>query len=195
MNEEKAPSEEPYLLLEVLELNNTDSLLQVIEKHRDVSGVYLGKPVEEISEKFVNFISRLSKLRTQVQVVLKIKMRDILEKLDQVAKELPNVEFVAAVSDLSVLESVKLERISIGFEVFNPYPNISKLRESGVEYLIIPMALLRSRAAKEAEAKKIRIIALNVNSPENYIRSKSLKVYAAVSEKPTIRREAESLGV
>ncbi|MGC8975218.1 MAG: hypothetical protein ACP5KB_03365, partial [Thermoprotei archaeon] len=65
MNEEKAPSEEPYLLLEVLELNNTDSLLQVIEKHRDVSGVYLGKPVEEISEKFVNFISRLSKLRTQ----------------------------------------------------------------------------------------------------------------------------------
>ncbi|MGC8975981.1 MAG: hypothetical protein ACP5KB_07285, partial [Thermoprotei archaeon] len=125
----------------------------------------------------------------------KIKMRDILEKLDQVAKELPNVEFVAAVSDLSVLESVKLERISIGFEVFNPYPNISKLRESGVEYLIIPMALLRSRAAKEAEAKKIRIIALNVNSPENYIRSKSLKVYAAVSEKPTIRREAESLGV
>lgn len=195
MNEEKTLGEEPYLLLEVPELSSADSLLQVIEKHRDVSGVYLGKPIEGVDEKFTSFVSRLSKLRTQIQVVLKIKTRDVLKELDQVAKELPNVGFVAVVNNLSVLESVKLERVGIGFEVLNPYPNISKLRESGVEYLVIPMALLRSRAAREAEAKKIHIITLNVNSPENYVKSKSLKVYAVVSEKPTIKREAESLGV
>mgnify|MGYP001772554674 CR=1 FL=1 len=194
MTEERVRSEEPHLLLEVLELSSTDSLLQVIEKHRDVDGVYLGELVKEVDEKFVSFISGLSKLRTRTYVVLKVKTHDILRKLDQLAREWSNVEFVAVLSDLSVLSSAKYEKLGIGFEVLNPYPNISKLRELGVKYLVIPMALLRSRVAKEAEAKDIRIITLNVNSPENYVKSRSLKVYAVVSEKPTVKREAESLG-
>ncbi|MEO3993590.1 MAG: hypothetical protein QN229_04755 [Desulfurococcaceae archaeon TW002] len=195
MTEEKEVSEEPHLLLEVLDLSSIDPLLQIIEKHRDLSGVYLGKPVEEVDEKFTSLSSGLSKLKTRTHIVLKVKTHEVLEKLDEVARELPNVEFVVIVSDLSILKSVKLERLGIGFEVLNPYPNISKLRELGVRYLVIPMALLRSRIAKEAEAKNIHIITLNVNSPENYIKSRNLKVYAVVSEKPTIKREAESLGI
>lgn len=195
MAEEKETGEEPHLLLDVLDLSSVDSLLQTIEKHKDLSGIYLGKPVEEVDERFTSLVSGLFKLKTRANVVLKVKTHEVLEKLDGVARELPNIEFVVIVSDLSILKSVKLERLSIGFEVLNPYPNVSKLRELGVRYLIIPMALLRSRVAKEAEAKNIRIITLNVNSPENYIKSRNLKVYAVVSEKPTIKREAESLGI
>lgn len=195
MAEEKIVSEEPHLLLEVIEFDDIDSLLQTIERHRDVSGVYLGKPFEEVDEKLMSLVSSLSKLKTRAHVVLRVKTREVLEKLDQVARELPDIEFVAVMNDLSVLGAVKLERLGIGFEVLNPYPNVSKLHELSVKYLIIPMALLRSRIAKEAEAKNIRIITLNVNSPENYIKSRNLKVYAVVSEKPTIKREAESLGI
>ncbi len=195
MAEEKETGEEPHLLLDVLDLSSVDSLLQTIEKHKDLSGIYLGKPVEEVDERFTSLASGLSKLKTRTSVVLKVKTHEVLEKLDGVARELPNVEFVVVVSDLSILKSVKLERLGVGFEVLNPYPNLSKLRELGVRYLIIPMALLRSRIAKEAEAKNIRVITLNVNSPENYIKSRNLKVYAVVSEKPTMKREAESLGI
>ncbi|MEM0086247.1 MAG: hypothetical protein QXZ48_05440 [Zestosphaera sp.] len=195
MAEEKIVSGEPHLLLEVIEFDDIDSLLQTIEKHRDVSGVYLGKPFEEVDEKLMSLVSSLSKLKTRAHVVLRVKTCKVLEKLDQIARELPDIEFVAVMNDLSVLETVKLERLGIGFEVLNPYPNVSKLHELSVKYLIIPMALLRSRIAKEAEAKNIRIIALNVNSPENYIKSRNLKVYAVVSEKPTIKREAEGLGI
>jgi len=187
--------EEPHLLLEVLELSDVNSLLQVIEKHKDLDGVYLGGYVEGVDEKFMKLISGLSALRTQASVVFKVKDRDVLEGLDRVAEKITNVEFVAVLSDLSILGSVKLKKLNVGFEVLNPYPNISKLRELGVKYLVIPMALLRSRIAKEAEAKNVRIITTNVNSPENYIKSRSFKVYAVVSEKPSIKREAESLGI
>ncbi len=187
--------EEPHLLLEVLELSDVNSLLQVIEKHKDLDGVYLGGYVEGVDERFMKLISGLSALRTQASVVFKVKDRDVLEGLDRVAEKITNVEFVAVLSDLSILGSVKLEKLNVGFEVLNPYPNISKLRELGVKYLVIPMALLRSRIAKEAEARNVRIITTNVNSPENYIKSRSFKVYAVVSEKPSIKREAESLGI
>jgi hypothetical protein len=191
----KTLDEEPHLLLEVLELSDVNSLLQVIEKHKDLDGVYLGGYVEGVDERFMKLISGLSALRTQASVVFKVKDRDVLEGLDRVAEKITNVEFVAVLSDLSILGSVKLEKLNVGFEVLNPYPNISKLRELGVKYLVIPMALLRSRIAKEAEARNVRIITTNVNSPENYIKSRSFKVYAVVSEKPSIKREAESLGI
>jgi hypothetical protein len=191
----KALDEEPHLLLEVLELSDVNSLLQVIEKHKDLDGVYLGGYVEEVDERFMKLISGLSALRTQASMVFKVKDRDVLEGLDRVAEKITNVEFVAVLSDLSILGSVKLKKLSVGFEVLNPYPNISKLRELGVKYLVIPMALLRSRIAKEAEARNVRIITTNVNSPENYIKSRSFKVYAVVSEKPSVKREAESLGI
>jgi len=187
--------EEPRLLLEVLELGDVDLLLQVIERHKDLNGVYLGGHVEEINENFMKLISGLSTLKTQASVVFKVKTKNVLEALEQLAEKVSNIEFVAVLSDLSILESVKLGKLSVGFEVLNPYPNISKLRELGVKYLVIPMALLRSRIAKEAEAKNVRIITTNVNSPENYIRSRSFKVYAVVSEKPSIKREAGSLGI
>lgn len=195
MAEERTTSEEPHILLEVIELSNVDSLLQAVEKHKDLSGVYIGRSVEEVDDKLTNLASSLSKLKTQMHLVLRAKTHEILEKLDHIARGLPDIEFVVVVNDLSVLKTTKLERLSVGFEVLNPYPNISKLRELGMKYIVIPMALLRSRIAKEAEAKNIRIITLNVNSPENYIKSRNLKVYAVVSEKPTIKREAESLGI
>lgn len=195
VTEERTTSEEPHLLLEVIELSDVDSILQVVEKYRDLSGVYVGRPVEEVDDKLTNLASGLSRLKTQTHLVLRVKTREVLEKLDHVARGLPDVEFVALVSDLGLLKTTKLEKLSAGFEVLNPYPNVSRLRELGVKYIVIPMALLRSRIAKEAEAKNIRIITLNVNSPENYIKSKNLKVYAVVSEKPTMKREVKNLGI
>lgn len=186
----------PYILLNLFGLSEegVTEALQTVEKHKDLDGVYVGGGVSVVSEELKRLITKLAELVPQAYLVLNAKTSEALESLRLLAESLQNVEIVTIVNDLNVLRSVELGRLQVGFEVLNPYPNLGKLAALGIKYLAIPSALIRSRVVREAEARDVKIIALNVNSPENYLKSKSLKVFAVVTEKPTIRREAEDIG-
>lgn len=189
--------EGPHVLINLFRLSgeSVTEVFQIVGKYRDVDGLYVGDWIDEVSEELKQLTSGLVESLPNPHLILKVRKPEVLRELDILAEELQKVEAVAVVSDLNVLESTRLKKLQIGFETLNPYPNLNKLAGLGIRYLIAPLALLRSRTAKEAEAKNLRVVALNVNSPENYIKSKSLKVYAVVTDKPTIKREAESLGM
>lgn len=75
----------------------------------------------------------------------------------------------------------------------NPYPNIPMLRRAGVDGLVMPYSLLRSRTIKEAHARGMDVVAWLVNDPATFIKVSSLGVDGIVTEKPEIAREAEGL--
>ncbi len=186
----------PYILLNLFELSEESvaETLQTVEKHKDLDGVYVGEGVSVVGGELKYLITKLAELVPQAYLVLKAKTSEALKDLRLLAESLQNVETVTIINDFNVLKSVELGRLQTGFEVLNPYPNLPRLAALGIKYLAIPSSLIRSRVVREAEARGVKVIALNVNSPENYLKSKSLKVFAVVTEKPTIRREAEDIG-
>ncbi|MEM0297212.1 MAG: hypothetical protein QXS42_00405 [Zestosphaera sp.] len=186
---------EPHVLINLFGLSggSVSEALQNMGRHRDVDGFYVGDWVDEVGDDLRQLASGLAESLSHPHLILKVRKPEVLRELDLLTGELQKVEVVAVVTDLNALGSGGRERLRIGFETLNPYPNLSKLAGLGITYLVTPLALLRSRTAREAEAKGLRVIALNVNSPENYMKSRNLKVYAVVTDKPTIRREAESL--
>jgi len=75
----------------------------------------------------------------------------------------------------------------------NPYPNISMLRRAGVDGLVMPYSLLRSRTVREAHTRGMDVLAWLVNDPAIFIKVSSLGVDGVITERPEIAREAEGL--
>jgi len=75
----------------------------------------------------------------------------------------------------------------------NPYPNISMLKRAGIDGLVMPYSLLRSRTVREAHTRGMDVIAWLVNDPAIFIKVSSLGVDGVITERPEIAREAEGL--
>ncbi len=145
---------------------------------------------------FLNFIGK------DVKVILnlsQVNIKDVDKLAETVASRLKEVDdlgrLVIASSDTALLNKVKeLTNVKVAAFVSNPFPNISRLRRLGVNFIVIPHSLVRARVVKEAKGRGIEVIAWLVNDPTVLLKMESLGVSAVVTERPDILREARKIG-
>ncbi len=87
----------------------------------------------------------------------------------------------------------KYKDVKVILYLSNPYPNLAAIKRLGINAILMPYSLIRSRVVKEAHARGIEVAAMTVNDPAVYVRLVSLGVDAIVTERPEIAREAEGL--
>ena len=126
---------------------------------------------------------------------------DDLDYVRDVVDSLNKVEYLGksaiALHEVGLIKKVKEMWSSLGVNCMlyltNPYPNISMLKRAGVDGLVMPYSLLRSRTVREAHTRDMDVIAWLVNDPAIFIKVSSLGVDGVITERPEIAREAEGL--
>ena len=161
---------------------------------KEIDGVSLLMP-EEVSGYWVEVLGKVRDKGLKELMIFENVVKGKAGRLGEVirlvkpyAVSLPDPGLIAelrkSLTDLST---------KFGVMIRNPFPNFQVLRKVGVEFVIMPTALIKGRVVKEAKASGLDLIAYLVNDPATYMKVRSSGVSGVITRNPGVIREAEKI--
>ncbi len=178
-------------------LKVTGSVPQVEEIARNrkyIDGIAFDEENSDVIGKSLDIVRRVFTDGCKILLVgLGNVFGEILEKVD-----INQFEVLLAFNEPEELKTFKTEHgdlkdISVGIYLTKPVTSPTQYARLGAEFILIPPALIRGRLIREARARKIRIIAYQVNDIATYVKLVESGVDGVVTTVPTIKRDARKL--
>lgn len=100
-------------------------------------------------------------------------------------------------NDIAMLSQIKKRYPSLKMcvTISHPFPNFGQVRKAGADFVLMPYSLTKGRTVREAHARGVGIVAFTVNDASTFIKLQSAGVDAVITEKPTLKKEAEKLNI
>jgi len=176
------------------QIDSIGNLWESIRKYKkEVDGVSIFF-AREITEDWAEILRKIKGEGLKELIILEglgkgaEKLSEVIMSIKPDAIALPNLGLIS-----ELMHSLEDLKVRFGAVVRNPFPNFQALRKVGIEFVIMPTALIKGRVVKEAKASNLELIAYLVNDPATYLKVKSSGVSGIITKNPGLIREAEKL--
>ncbi len=167
---------------------------EILRNKKYLDGIAFDKENSDLIDESIDVIKEVFVGGCKVLIVgLENALKEILKKIcvDENHVLLAFDEF----EKLKAFRRVRgnLKGVSVGIHLTKPVISLTQYTRLGVEFVLLPPALVRGRLITEAKARKVSVIAYQVNDVATYVRLVESGVNGIVTTVPTIKREAKKL--